>query len=429
MKKLISSALALAMIASLVACDSGSSPSSNSPAPSSSGEVSLGVDEIKIGIVAPQTGPSANLGVSSLRGVELAVKDINAAGGIAGVPVSVVYRDDAADPTKSLTYTEELIYNEEVNFLIGQANSACAAATVELTNAEKVIVVHNCASTTAAIDAEKYPYSFRVNAPNHIQAEALVDLALESGFTEALFVGDTSDLGITGIADLERYAAEKGLTSLGSVTFVANDADLSAVANSIQSSGAKCVLSFALGVDAAKIMTALDRIGYLNKVAFLGYTGTVSPSVSALTQDLDLGTCYGVFPLDTTIPVGSDRLLDFIQPLYDKINEEYGHFTADGTGRTYSTGNLMRAYDAVQLIKFAVEGAGTLDPDAVSDYIEQHGSEFESYIVPEPYRFSPEEHDGFNPANMVPISLTEKPDDGVTFFGDVYAGVEITPIA
>lgn len=427
MKKLISSALALAMICSLTACSGSSSAPGDTSNPS--GEASLGVDEIKIGIVAPQTGSSANLGVSSLRGVELAVEDINAEGGIAGVPVTVVYRDDAGDPTRSLTYTEELIYNEEVDFLIGQANSACAAATVELTNAEKVIVVHNCASTTAAIDAEKYPYSFRVNAPNHLQAEALVNLALESGFTEALFLGDTSDLGITGIASLEQYAQENGLTSLGSVTYVANDADLSAVANAIQSSGAKCVLSFALGVDAAKIMTALDRIGYLDKVTLLGYTGTVSPSVSALTQDLDLGTCYGVFPLDTTIPAGSDHLLDLIQPLYEKINERFGHFTTDGTGRTYSTGNLMRAYDAVQLIKFAVEGAGTLDPDAVSDYIEQHGSEFESFIGPEPYRFSPEEHDGFNPDNMVPISLTEKPDDGVNYFGDVYVGVEITPIA
>ena len=418
MKRFLALIIAFALSLSLVACGGRNSTGSvDNP---------LGVDEIVIGLVAPQTGPSAFMGIAEAKGIELAIEEINAAGGVLGVPLRLVVRDDESDPTKSLTYTEELVLDEGINFMIGQSNSACAAACADFITENKILTFHPVATSPTIIDPDLYPYSFRVHCSNDSQAKGMINLAKEAGYTEAIVMGDTSDLGVTGIASLKKYAAEYGLTITEEISFVNGDADLSPVANAIKNSGAKLVLSFAMGADSAKILEALDRVNYLSEVTIIGYSGSISTNVKALAGDLDLSQVYGVFHGDVAMAPGATELHG--QEFYEKFNAKYGPYTQDGSGRTFDTFCGGRAYEAVKIAVWAIENTGSLDGEVLAEYIEKNSANYQPTILNTPFTYSETDHEGWNPKNIYTVTMDSIVDDGEKFFGDVYQGVSVAPV-
>lgn len=419
MKKIFALILAFVLVLSLAAC--GAEKGSNSA------DNALGVDEIVVGLVAPQTGASAFMGIGQAKGIELAIEEINANGGVLGVPMRLVVRDDESDPTKSLTYTEELVLDEGANFMIGQSNSACAAACVDFITENEILTFHPVATSPSIIDPELYPYSFRVHCSNDSQAKGIINLAKEAGYTEAVVMGDTSDLGVTGIASLRKYAEEYGLTITEEISFVNGDADLSPVANAIKDSGAKLVLSFAMGADSAKILEALNRVNYLSEVTIIGYSGSISTNVKALAGTLDLSKVYGVYHGDVAMAPGVTELHG--QEFYEKFNEKYGHFTQDGSGRTFDTFCGGRAYEAVMIAAWAIENTGSLDGAVLAEYIEQNSANYQPHILDTPFTYSETDHEGWNPKNIYTVTMDSIVDDGEKFFGDVYQGVSIAPVA
>ena len=226
MKRILSIVMIVALVMSLAACGNDVKPENQNR--------DLGVKEIVVGLVAPQTGASAFMGVAQAKGAQMAIDEINAAGGILGVPLRLVVRDDESDPTKSLTYTQQVVLSEGASFLIGQSNSACALACVDFITENRILTLHPMATSSSIIDSKLYPYSFRVHCSNDRQAKGMINLAIEAGYKQAVIMGDTSDLGVTGMASLKKYAEEYGLTITDEVTFVNGDADLSPVANTIK---------------------------------------------------------------------------------------------------------------------------------------------------------------------------------------------------
>lgn len=109
--KLFLTMLTIVLIAALVLSGCGGGGGSSS---GDTGNGDQGGGEVIIGYVGPMTGPSATMGTATKLGAELAIEEINAAGGIMGNTIKFVTRDDEADPTKSKTAVEELIDKEKV---------------------------------------------------------------------------------------------------------------------------------------------------------------------------------------------------------------------------------------------------------------------------------------------------------------------------
>ncbi len=374
--------------------------------------------EVVIGFAGAMTGPSATMGMATKQGAELAIDEINEAGGIMGSTIKFVTRDDEADPTKSKTAVQELIDKEKVQMLLGQPNSTCVAAAEDYVNENKVIQILNIATNTLLVDVEKYPYTFRTFFPSPVQAEALVNIAKEAGFKKIVLLGDTTALGNDGIASLQAACETAGVTPVEAITYKSGDADMTPVAEKIKKAEADCILAWTLGADGAKIVAALSRIDYMDELIYLGYTGLSLPNFRELAGD-GIDRCFtinGYWSVDKA--AGETQLDAARQELYDKMVAKYGKYGPGG--RTTAPQMVASGYDAVYLYKWAVETAGTFDPDAVKETIETKIADYPSKIgYADAYRFSPTNHEAISGKDLMPVLL----DPMLTtdnIFGDVY---------
>ena len=124
-------------------------------------------EPIRMGYLPALTGPSSSTGIGINRGVQLAVEEINAAGGIDGRQIELITRDTQSDPTKAVNGAAELSKGEKVSVVIGPVNSGELLAVVPLLARSNTPQVHPCWVDTLT-DPKKYPMCFR-NAPTNQQ--------------------------------------------------------------------------------------------------------------------------------------------------------------------------------------------------------------------------------------------------------------------
>jgi branched-chain amino acid transport system substrate-binding protein len=127
-------------------------------------------DPIPIGYLPALTGPSSSTGIGINRGIQLAVQEINAAGGVDGRQLELIMRDTQSDPTKAVNGAAELTRGQKVSVVFGPVNSGESLAVVPLLARTKTPQVHPCWVDTLT-DPQKYPMCFR-NAPTNQQIGA-----------------------------------------------------------------------------------------------------------------------------------------------------------------------------------------------------------------------------------------------------------------
>src|ERR1700756_1832157 len=137
-------------------------------AASSLAKPAIAVNEpIRVGYLPALTGPSSSTGIGINRGIQLAVQEINAAGGIKGRKIELITRDTQSEPTKAVNGAAELAHGEKVSVVFGPVNSGESLAVVPLLARSKVPQIHPCWVDTLT-DPKKYPMCFR-NAPTNQQ--------------------------------------------------------------------------------------------------------------------------------------------------------------------------------------------------------------------------------------------------------------------
>ncbi len=128
---------------------------------------------IKIGFPIPLSGPTAVYGVPILKGAELAVADINAAGGVLGRKLELLPRDSKANPAEAVRLARELIVKNGVQFLAGTLTSAEAPAVSTIAKENHVVFVAPSAKTYELTDPQNiHPYIFRAASNTTIEGQA-----------------------------------------------------------------------------------------------------------------------------------------------------------------------------------------------------------------------------------------------------------------
>ncbi len=121
-------------------------------------------EPIKIGALSPTSGSAAVFGVPAMIGHDMAVEEINAAGGLLGRQLVTVPRDTKLKPASASAAAKELITKEGVDVLVGSLSSAVGLALAEVARTEKVVLVVSIAKTIQLSTTKKHDYVFRTAA-------------------------------------------------------------------------------------------------------------------------------------------------------------------------------------------------------------------------------------------------------------------------
>ncbi|MFV0675718.1 ABC transporter substrate-binding protein [Variovorax sp. tm] len=238
-----------------------------------------------IGVSLPQTGPKALVGRNFKQGVELAVAEINAAGGVLGKPLEVVFEDDQGDnPNGAINAVNKLMQVSKVPVMIGPHYSVTQMATQKTYCNGKVVSLTG--GTSVAITHSGCNYVIRTRSDDDVQAKALIAYAqkeLKAGEKTAIFYAN-DDFGKSGQARVVAQMASLGLKPVAVESHNPSDKDYSAQLAKLQKAGAELVILWAHDTDAALILRQAKQFGLpfkfagavLSEEAFLKLAGNAA---------------------------------------------------------------------------------------------------------------------------------------------------------
>jgi branched-chain amino acid transport system substrate-binding protein len=312
----------------------------------------LAADPIKIGVVTPLSGTYAGIGQQVRWGLELATKEVNAAGGIMGRPVELTFEDEEANPSVAVQKAEKLFQVNKVDFLTGTVNSGSTLAVGQLAErAGKLIAT--TVSFADSITADKCsPNVFRVNARAGQQSAALASwLAKEKPQAKVFYLGPDYEMGRSTVAAFKSNVDRVGGASLGEVFAPLDSKDYTQYFGQIRATRPQVLYTSVAGTDTVRLFTQLQEFGLLNNLTVLGASGTVTAqNIGAIGKAAD-GFVTGVGYSAEIAGPENKAFLDAFRAANKTDPDLYG---ADSYG-------LIYAYKA------AVEKAGSTETDKVRE--------------------------------------------------------------
>lgn len=294
---------------------------------------------LKIGGIGPLTGSAAVYGIATMNGSQIAVDEINAAGGINGMTVELNFQDDECDAEKSVNAYNTL-KDWGVQVIDGCVTSACSIAVADKTAQDNIFQLTPSGS---AVDCVANPNSFRVcfSDPNQGAASAQY-IGEHSLATKVAVIYDSSDVYSSGI--YEKFAGEAANQSFEIVAtgaFTAdNKTDFSVQLQQAKDAGADLVFLPIYYNEAALILTQASSMGF--DVKFFGCDGL--DGILGV-KNFDATLAEGVMLLTPFAADATDDLtVSFVTTYNEKFGETPNQFAADG-------------YDAIYTIKAAAEKA------------------------------------------------------------------------
>jgi branched-chain amino acid transport system substrate-binding protein len=189
--------------------------------------LTFGSETVKIGLNYPETGPYSVQGLDQLRAANLAVEEINAAGGILGKQVELVVRDSKSNPDVSVKNVTDLIDNHKVKMVFGGSSSGVAVAVGDLCQQKGVPFFGTLTYSTETTGSRGHRYTFRECYDSWMAAKAIGEY-LKTNFSGKKYMYITSDYtwGWTTEASVRKFTGtedaqeHKGvLTPLGTEDF------------------------------------------------------------------------------------------------------------------------------------------------------------------------------------------------------------------
>lgn len=189
-----STCVGLSVLALLLvpACERNDQPQPQ-PSPTASG----GENPLVLGAVFPLTGDVASYGKAAQRGIDLAVQEINAKGGVQGRKVEVIYEDDQGKSAPAVAAMQKLISVNKVPLVFGSASSSISVALCPIANREKVVQITPISSSKELTEVGG-PFFFRTCPSDVVQAGMMADWLKEDGHLKAgvIFVNNSWGQGL-----------------------------------------------------------------------------------------------------------------------------------------------------------------------------------------------------------------------------------------
>jgi branched-chain amino acid transport system substrate-binding protein len=312
--------------------------------------VSAQSSPIKIGVVTPLSGTYTPIGEQVKMGLDLAAREINAAGGINGRKINLIYEDEEANPAVATQKAEKLFQVEKVDFLTGTVNSGSTLAVGQVAERNNKLIATSVSFADSITGDKCSPNVFRVNARAGMQSAALaawVDKEIPKA--NIFFIGPDYEMGRSTVSAFKRASTEKGAKDVGEVFAPLDNKDYSPYFGQVRAAKPNVIYTSVAGNDTVRLFSQMEEYGVNKGVTLVGASGTVtSQNMGAIGKSANgFVTGVGYSPkLDN--PANKKFVADF-QKAYNKLPDLYG---ADSYGLLY-------------FYKAAVEKAKSTETDKV----------------------------------------------------------------
>ena len=323
-------------IALALACLAGSALAQNQP--------------IRIGVVTPLSGTYAGIGQQVKWGLDLAARQINAAGGVAGRPLELIYEDEEANPAVAVQKAEKLFQVNKVDFLTGTVNSGSTLAVGQLAERNNRLIATTVSFADSITGDKCSPNVFRVNARAGMQSAALADwLSSTRPNANVFYLGPDYEMGRSTVAAFKQAAEAKGAKSVGEVFAPLDNKDYSPFFGQVRSARPAVIYTSVAGNDTVRLFSQMAEFGINRNVQVVGASGTVT------SQNLPaIGKAADGFVTGVGYATGID-------------SPENRKFLAEFEAANKAKPDLYGAdsYGVLFFYKAAVEKAGSTDTDKV----------------------------------------------------------------
>jgi branched-chain amino acid transport system substrate-binding protein len=309
---------------------------------------------IDIGEYASMTGDTATFGLSSHEGIELAVAEINASGGVLGKQVKVITYDDRSDATEAVTAVQKLISQDKVCSILGEIASKRSLAGAGPCQTYKIPMV-SPASTNVTV-TQKGDYIFRVCFTDDFQGTVCAQFAQKRGWKKvAIFTDVANDYSKGLTKEFKAAFPTAGGQIVAEETYRAGENDFKAQLSKIKNAGVDAVFVPGYYGDVGKILRQAKQIE-LN-VPFLGGDGWDDPQTYLTLGSISDGCFFSNhYSPDDDRP----EVKAFIAEYGKKFKEK------DGSPKIPDAMGIC-GYDAARVLVDAIKRAGSTDPKAIRD--------------------------------------------------------------
>jgi branched-chain amino acid transport system substrate-binding protein len=309
---------------------------------------------IKIATVGPITGDGAMWGTQQQQGVQLAIDDINANGGLLGKKVELVPFDDKGDAKEAVSVAQRIVDDTSISAVIGHVYSGNTIAAGPIYTKGKVPLVA-VAATNPRVVSEGGEYVFRINLSDAAAGADMAEYIVNKlGMKNIAVLVDQTDYSQGVYEAFAAKAKELGAQIVSEQKFVGGqDKDFSVMLTTINSTNPDVILADGYAAEAALIAQQAKSLGITTPLMIPD--GATEPTFISLSGDAAEGTiAFSYF--DPT--VDDPKIQELAQKYEDKYKQEI---------LTY----VPYAYDAMTAIANAIEIAGNAERSAIRDALEQ----------------------------------------------------------
>lgn len=330
--------------------------------------------------------PSAQSGQAAVIGMQAAIDDINAAGGLLGKKIALVVRDDTSAPPKSIQNMSDLIDNEKVAAVFGPTNSGNAMAWKHIPNQKKIPVMGNVGSgtdITKPMSPGADNYMFRVSMVDREQVAALMVYAKKTAKVLG-YMAETTGYGQGGLKDVTEIGEMHGLKPAAVERFAVADTDMTSQLNKMKAAGVDTVVVWAQGTPIAQLMRSMEKINYFPQVL----TSWAADNVTFYDA---AGKTLAEKPIFMRT-IGEERNA-VQQKLYDRVGSKLKAPSAFSFA--------LHGYDSVQLMAAAMKQAGSTDGAAVKAALEDLRAPVAGVLKTYEKPFSKTDHEALTAKDLV----------------------------
>lgn len=322
------------------------------------GKTATNPDEIKIGANMELTGSVANYGQQALSGMQLAIKEVNAAGGVNGKKITVVVADNKSEVAEAANAATKLISQDKVVALFGPATSSSFIASSQVAQNNKIPAISPSAtSSNVTVDNGKVrPYSFRVCFTDSFQGTVMATFAAESlnAKTAAVYVDNSSDYSKNLAAVFTQVFEQRGGKVIALEAYLQKDTDFRSALTKLRGIAPDVIFIPGYYEEVGKIAKQARDLGI--KVPLLGTDGWTDSKLVEIAGAEALNNTYYSNHFAADDQTGDTA--KFVAAYKQEYGSEPNVFAALG-------------YDTGMLLADAIKRAGSAEPQKIRDALEQ----------------------------------------------------------